>query len=65
MTHHVGGISPPSWLTALLVLALLLLVYNRPIEGISVFEIGMVSLYIAALLTVWSMASYLKAAFSE
>lgn len=46
-------------------LALLLLLYNRPIEGISVFEIGMVSLYIAALLTVWSMASYLKAAFSE
>jgi len=57
---HIGKIKTTAQL-----LALLLLIYEQPLLGLPVFEIGIASLYIAALLTVWSMVSYLKAAFAE
>ncbi len=43
--------------------AILLLIYRDPIEEIPVYTIGYVLLYIAALLTLWSMMVYLKAAW--
>ncbi len=42
--------------------ALLMLLYHDPILGLPIYEIGFVSLYIAAILTLWSMIVYLRAA---
>lgn len=42
-------------------LALILLLYQKPIMGIDLYFIGIVSLGIAALLTLWSMYLYLSA----
>ena len=44
-------------------LALVLLLYKQPIGVFSTAEIGFVLLYIAAVLTIWSMLIYLKAAW--
>ncbi len=43
-------------------LALLLLIYQMPIGTLPTVSIGMIMLYIAAALTLWSMVLYLKAA---
>ncbi len=43
-------------------LAILLLVYREPVWEIPVYTIGYVLLYVSAVLTVWSMLVYLKAA---
>ena len=43
--------------------ALLMLLYEEPLFGIPIYEIGFVSLYIAAILTLWSMIVYLQAAW--
>jgi len=43
--------------------ALLLLLYRVPVGGLPVVDIGFVFLYIAALLTLWSMVAYLRAAW--
>jgi CDP-diacylglycerol--glycerol-3-phosphate 3-phosphatidyltransferase/cardiolipin synthase len=43
-------------------IALLMLLYHKPLFGLPVYEIGYVLLYIAALLTLWSMFVYLRAA---
>ena len=45
--------------------ALILLIYREPLAGLPIYEIGMVSLYIAALLTLWSMCQYLYLAWPE
>ncbi|WP_298139186.1 CDP-diacylglycerol--glycerol-3-phosphate 3-phosphatidyltransferase [Acidiferrobacter sp.] len=45
--------------------AILLLLYERPIAGIPSFRVGELLLYVAALLTLWSMGVYLKAAWPE
>ncbi|MCK5522432.1 MAG: CDP-diacylglycerol--glycerol-3-phosphate 3-phosphatidyltransferase [Thiomargarita sp.] len=42
--------------------ALLLLLYNEPFLGLPIYEIGFVLLYLAAILTLWSMIVYLQAA---
>ncbi|MCK5720064.1 MAG: CDP-diacylglycerol--glycerol-3-phosphate 3-phosphatidyltransferase [Thiomargarita sp.] len=42
--------------------ALLLLLYNEPLFTMPIYEIGLAFLYIAAILTLWSMIVYLKAA---
>jgi CDP-diacylglycerol--glycerol-3-phosphate 3-phosphatidyltransferase/cardiolipin synthase len=42
--------------------ALLLLLYHEPLWGLSTQQLGVVLLYIAALLTLWSMVIYLRAA---
>lgn len=44
------------------IVALLLLLYHQPIFGLPTFALGMVLIYIAAALTLWSMFVYLRAA---
>jgi len=44
-------------------LALLLLLYSAPIASFPTYEVGLVLLYIAVVLTLWSMAIYLNAAW--
>jgi CDP-diacylglycerol--glycerol-3-phosphate 3-phosphatidyltransferase len=44
------------------IVALLLLLYHQPIFGLPTFAIGMVLIYAAAALTLWSMFVYLRAA---
>jgi CDP-diacylglycerol--glycerol-3-phosphate 3-phosphatidyltransferase len=43
--------------------ALLLLLYGRPLFGLPTYAIGLVLIYIATGLTLWSMFVYLRAAF--
>jgi CDP-diacylglycerol--glycerol-3-phosphate 3-phosphatidyltransferase/cardiolipin synthase len=45
--------------------ALLLLIYHAPILGLPIYEIGMYSLYVAAILTLWSMLHYIYLAWPE
>lgn len=49
--------------TVIQMLALLLLLYREPVQGFPTWEIGVVCLYVAAVLTLWSMVMYLKAAW--
>lgn len=49
--------------TAVQMVAILLLVYQEPVMGIPLFTVGFVLLYVAALLTLWSMVLYLRAAW--
>jgi len=51
--------------TAVQMVAILLLLYERPILGMPAFRIGEILLYLAAGLTLWSMGVYLKAAWPE
>lgn len=44
------------------IVALLLLLYHRPVLGLPTYVIGMILIYIAAGLTLWSMVVYLRAA---
>ncbi len=48
--------------TAAQMLAILLLIYREQVWDIPVYTIGYVLLYVSAVLTVWSMFVYLKAA---
>ncbi|MCP3671894.1 MAG: CDP-diacylglycerol--glycerol-3-phosphate 3-phosphatidyltransferase [Gammaproteobacteria bacterium] len=48
--------------TAAQMIAILLLIYREPLWDIPVYTIGYVLLYVSAVLTVWSMFVYLKAA---
>jgi len=43
--------------------ALLLLLYREPLGGLPTREVGVVLLYVAAVLTLWSMVIYLRAAW--
>jgi len=49
--------------TTLQMLALGLLLYLHDFSGLPTYKIGMVALYVAAILTIWSMFDYLRAAF--
>lgn len=54
------------WKTAAQLTALIMLLWKQPLFGvIPIVEIGFISLYIAAVLTFWSMLLYLKAAWPE
>ncbi len=44
-------------------IALPVLIFNQPLFGIPIAGLGMVMLYIAATLTLWSMVVYLRAAW--
>lgn len=44
--------------------AILLLVYREPVAEIPTYEAGFTLLYVAAILTLWSMVIYLKAAWN-
>ena len=50
--------------TAAQMIALICLLYDKPLFGIPMHEIGLVLLAVATLLTVWSMINYLIDAFS-
>lgn len=45
--------------------ALVLLVYRKPLYGIPVYDIGLLMLYIAVILTLWSMFEYLYSAWPK
>ncbi|NOZ10197.1 MAG: CDP-diacylglycerol--glycerol-3-phosphate 3-phosphatidyltransferase [Gammaproteobacteria bacterium] len=45
--------------------AISFLVFREPLYGVPVVFIGEIMLYIAAIITLWSMFSYLKAAWSK
>lgn len=49
--------------TTLQMVAILLLIYEQPIWGAPIYTIGFVLLYVAAILTLWSMVVYLRAAW--
>lgn len=51
------------WKTSAQMLAIGCLLYREDISGLSMQMLGLVMLYIAAFLTIWSMISYLRAAF--
>lgn len=44
-------------------IALLLLLYQAPILGLPTAMIGLIALYVAAILTLWSMLIYIRAAW--
>ena len=49
--------------TALQMLSITLMLWERPLFGIPVYGLGVVLFYVAAALTLWSMALYLRAAW--
>lgn len=49
--------------TAVQMIAIALLLYALPLYGLPTFQIGEIMLYIAAILTLWSMIEYLRAAW--
>ncbi|MET0052418.1 MAG: CDP-diacylglycerol--glycerol-3-phosphate 3-phosphatidyltransferase [Candidatus Thiodiazotropha sp.] len=49
--------------TAVQMVAILLLIYDEPLWGIPIYTVGFVLLYIAAILTLWSMVLYIRAAW--
>jgi phosphatidylglycerophosphate synthase len=49
--------------TTVQMLALLLLLYRHPLADLPTAEIGFVLLYVAAVLTLWSMVIYIRAAW--
>jgi CDP-diacylglycerol---glycerol-3-phosphate 3-phosphatidyltransferase len=52
------------WKTTAQILAITLLLYRDDILGLPVTTIGYVLLYVAAILTLWSMINYLSAALT-
>ena len=52
------------WKTTAQMLAIGCLLYSEELIGISMQLLGLVMLYVAAILTLWSMMSYLKAAYT-
>ena len=49
--------------TTVQMLSIIMLLYHEPFKEFSVYETGVVLLYLAAILTLWSMVLYLKAAW--
>ncbi len=49
--------------TATQITALSMLLYLKPLFGLPIYRIGLVMIYAAAILTIWSMVAYLRAAF--
>jgi len=45
--------------------ALSLLLYLHDFFGLPIYKMGMVALYVATILTIWSMIGYMKAAFRK
>ena len=56
--NHIGKIK-----TTAQMLALFLLLYKSPLGEFPIYEAGLVLLYMAATLTLWSMVIYLRAAW--
>ncbi len=51
------------WKTILQMTGLSLMMFRRDVFGLPMYDIGVVLLVVAAVLTLWSMASYLRAAW--
>jgi CDP-diacylglycerol--glycerol-3-phosphate 3-phosphatidyltransferase len=49
--------------TVLQMVALGLMIFSEPLMGLPIFDIGLVTYYIAAILTIFSMVIYLRAAW--
>ena len=49
--------------TAVQMVSITLLLYRDPVLGLPTYEAGLICLYVAALLTLWSMIIYLRAAW--
>ncbi|MFK7890790.1 MAG: CDP-diacylglycerol--glycerol-3-phosphate 3-phosphatidyltransferase [Granulosicoccus sp.] len=45
--------------------ALAMLLYLHDFFGLPIYKMGMVALYVATVLTIWSMVGYMRAAFSD
>jgi CDP-diacylglycerol--glycerol-3-phosphate 3-phosphatidyltransferase len=60
---QVAVSSVGKWKTTAQMVALFMLLYNEPLLGVSMYMLGMIFLYIAVILTLWSMVIYLKAAW--
>ena len=48
--------------TAFQMISISVLLYGKPVYGIPIFHLGEILLYLAALLTLWSMYEYLRSA---
>ena len=53
------------WKTIVQMVGLSLMVYRNDLLGLPIYRIGVVLLVVAAVLTLWSMVSYLQAAWPE
>jgi CDP-diacylglycerol--glycerol-3-phosphate 3-phosphatidyltransferase len=53
------------WKTTAQMIAIGCLLYSEEFVGVSMQLFGLVMLYIAAVLTLWSMMSYLKVAYTS
>ena len=51
--------------TVMQMISLILLIYKNPVLGIPVYGIGLFMLYIAVILTLWSMFEYLYSAWPK
>lgn len=51
--------------TVIQMVSLILLIYKNPLLGIPIYEIGLILLYIAVILTLWSMFEYLYSAWPK
>jgi CDP-diacylglycerol---glycerol-3-phosphate 3-phosphatidyltransferase len=60
---HVAVSMIGKFKTTAQMVAILLLLYHAPIGPVPVYGIGVVLLYVAAILTLWSMFVYLRAAW--
>jgi len=49
--------------TTVQMIAILLMIYEQPLMDLPIYTIGFVLLYMAAILTLWSMVVYLRAAW--
>ena len=49
--------------TVIQMISLIMLIYRYPLYGLPIYGIGLVLLYIAVILTLWSMAEYLVSAW--
>jgi len=53
------------WKTILQMTGLSMMMFRRDVFGLPVYEMGVILLVLAAALTIWSMGSYLRAAWPE
>lgn len=60
---HVSVSFFAKWKTTLQMFGIGFMLYQQPFLGIPIYDIGIVLLIIAAVLTLWSMLDYLKAAW--
>ncbi|HHM06228.1 MAG TPA: CDP-diacylglycerol--glycerol-3-phosphate 3-phosphatidyltransferase [Gammaproteobacteria bacterium] len=60
---HVAVSMIGKYKTAAQMVSLVLLLYGEPVAGMPTVDVGMVLLYLAVTLTLWSMVAYLRAAW--